>query len=147
MGDKKTHDKFRGVDVPTITYFCGKDSWKINPEGHLPKISDKINALVKDFEKITDDLKSGKMIDMEGQKQAQGIVQKILEIALLPKGVGNPKGFDFDEALGNYGYRTMDGVAIDMKRFLIEIGGAEEAKLYKQRSSEVNASGSLGFET
>lgn len=139
--DKKSHDKFRGLDIPTLSYFCGKDSWKINPDGHLPKIVDKLEKLVGEFDKITTGLKSGKTKDTEAQKEAQGIVRKILELSLLPEGVGNPHGFDFDQALADYGYRTMDGIAIDMKVFLAEIGGAEEMKLSKQRLKEARENG------
>jgi len=141
MGDGKKHDKFRGIDIPTLSYFCGKDSWKINPEGHLPKYVDKLDKLVADFEKLTSNMKTGMIEDPKALKEAKGLVKKILEIALLPKGVGNPKGFDFDEALGNYGQRTVDGVAIDMKRFLGEIGGMEEYKLLKQRLKEAKEDG------
>jgi len=142
MGDgKKTHDKFRGLDIPTLSYFCGKDSWKINPQGHLPKIVEKIDTLVSDFEKLTSNVKTGMIEDPKALKEAKGLVRKILELALLPKGIGNPKGFDYDDALAEYGQKTMDGISIDMKRFLVEIGGMEEYKLLKQRLKEAKEDG------
>ena len=141
MGDSKKEKKFRGLDVPTLSYFCGDDSWRINPQGHLPKIADKLEKLVTAFEKITEELKSGKMADKVAQLEAQGNIKEMLALSLLPKGVGNPKGFDFDEALEKYGYRTLDGIAIDLKRFLLDIGGVEEYKLSRQRLKEIKDDG------
>jgi len=141
LGENKKEKKFRGLDVPTLSYFCGDDSWRINPQGHLPKIADKIEKLVAEFDKVANDLRKGKMEDKDAQQQAQGFVRKTLELALLPKGIGNPKGFDFDESLEKYGYRTLDGIAIDLKRFLLDIGGVEEYKLSRQRLREIKDDG------
>jgi len=138
--------KYRGLDIKTLSYFCGDDTWKVNPEGHLPKYAEKVEKFVLDFEQVAKDLRANKISDKEAQKKAQGITKAVLELCLLPKGAGNPNGFDFKEALAKYGWRTMDGISIDLKKLFLEIGGLEEYKLLKQRLKEGKQNGYIGIE-
>lgn len=145
MGEDK---KFRGLDIKTLTYFVdyGKVSWKINPDGHLPKYADQIKELDTELESLLKKTQTGKLTEAEATVQLQGLTRKTLEISLLPTQAGNPKGFDYDKALEKYGTRTLDGISGDMRKLFLVYGGVEELKLLKVRLKEGKQSGYIGIE-
>lgn len=155
---------FRRIDVKTESYVCGDEYWKINLDAHKEPAITQIKDLLDQFDKVMDDLKTMvvKEIPIEGSdKTTKKLVTKItakeaesqlleinrsfLKIAFLPTGPGNPKGFDYDKAQEKFGPKTVDGVVVDMKSFLVDIGGMDEYNLLRQRLEKAKQSGLSGM--
>ncbi len=128
------NDEKSGVNVERLQYFVGERSWAIRKEGHLPKHADKMAQAVQEFEDATQKFADNKMEESKAMEIAKKSNRTILENALEPKGQGFPDGFIFDEVLNDFGWKTVEGMAVDLKLFLVDYGGKEKYQLWKEQS-------------
>ena len=141
-----TAKKYRGVDIASLKYYIKEDSWDINPNGHLPKVSEKITEFANNFAEEMKGLSNGKITPKEAEAKGKKCNREILKLALIQKSDSTPNGFDFDETVEKYGWKPVDGMVVDLKLFLVDYGGQEEYQLLKHRSRTAMENGFHGIE-
>lgn len=102
--------------------FCGKSKWSINPEAHLKKVTDVIRESIKNYEETLSKVSKGEAYESERLEVYENSTKSILEVSLV--------NFDYEKEANNpdCGPALLGNLAIEIKDFLLVLGGKEGAK-------------------
>lgn len=126
---------FEGKGEPVA--YCGGTKWRINPRAHLKKVTDVIREAVAEYEHTLHNVQDGKALESERLEIYEKASRTILEIALVD--------FDYEKEANNpdAGPALLGMLALDVKDFLLVLGGKEGVRLSRTRLNMISQ-GRLG---
>jgi hypothetical protein len=115
---KQPEGDFIKYDLDNLQVWAGDYELKLNPNGHLPEVSDKILEYIEEFETLMKNNPSA----TEKIRKNRETTKEILSIGLTD--------FDYVDASEKLGYGILDKVANFLFSYHVEHGGKEGFKLW-----------------
>jgi hypothetical protein len=119
MVDEKIHIKSPiQVDLATLSYEIEGKKFKLNPKGHLPEVTDKIEKIADHYEKV---FRNTNATESERRKEQRKSTKQILELGL--------DSFVYENAVQEHGYGLLDHAATELHRFFVNggVGGLKHS--------------------